>query len=326
MKPGRSLAALVALVVLVVAALAAASLPARSAHADVIERVVAVVNDDAIFLSDLRRRAAPFLPRVMNAPSEMQRMGRLSQLYQQLLDQLVDETLFQQAARRLQVRVTAEDVDRAIANVQRASGLSEEDFWNAVREQGFTESQYRQDVRRQLVRLKVINQRVRGRVNISEHDVQQRYAVVVREARGALRFRAAHVFLPVAEGVSAAEVAAVRARAVEIRTGLTSETFPAAMAQYGGGDLGELRQEDLPEALSAALVAMEPGQISEPVRGPAGFHILLLEARQAAEHAIPSYEAARTAIHRELLEAAMGRQEQLFLQELRRDAVVQRRM
>ena len=312
--------------VLLVASLAAAALPTHRAKAEVVERVVAVVNDDAIFLSDLRRRAAPFLPRVMAAPSEMQRMGRLTQLYQQLLDQLVDEALFQQAARRLQVRVTAEDVDRAISNVQRASGLSEEDFWSAVREQGFTEPQYRQDVRRQLVRLRVINQRVRGRVSITEHDVHQRYDELVRQARGALRFRAAHVFLPVTEGASAADVAAVRAHAAEIRRGLTAETFPAAMSEYGGGELGELRQEDLPEALAAALVAMEPGQISEPVRGPAGFHVLLLESRQASEQAVPAYEQARGDLHRQLLEAAMGRQEQQFLQELRRDAVVQRRL
>src|SRR5690606_12853268 len=78
----RGLAALAVGVMLVT------SSPAR---AEVVERVVATIDDDAIFLSELRRRAAPFLERVMATPSEVQRMAAIEELYRQVLDRMVEE-------------------------------------------------------------------------------------------------------------------------------------------------------------------------------------------------------------------------------------------
>ncbi|MBW2464699.1 MAG: SurA N-terminal domain-containing protein, partial [Deltaproteobacteria bacterium] len=103
------------------------------AERDVIERVVATVNDDAIFLSELRRRAVPFLEQAMGAPTEVERMAALEALYAQLLDALVDEQLIQDAARDMQVRVTNTDVSSAIDNVRDQSQLSDDEFWSAVR-------------------------------------------------------------------------------------------------------------------------------------------------------------------------------------------------
>ena len=87
---------------------------------------------------------------------------------------MIDEELIQQSARDLQLRVTNADVDRAIDNVRTQSGLSEDEFWDAVRAQGFAEAQYRGDVRRQLLRLKVLNNRARSRINVTEEDVKEK--------------------------------------------------------------------------------------------------------------------------------------------------------
>lgn len=300
---------------------------ARPARAEIVERVVAVVNDEAIFLSDLRRRAVPFLEQAFSAPTEVERMARVEQLYRQLLDQLVDEELIQQAARRMQVRVTSDDVDRAIRNVQRQSGLEEREFWDAVRGQGFTEAQYRSDVRRQLLRLKVLNQRVRGRVNITEQDVRRKYDEMARGAQqSSVCYRVAMVFFPIAEGASETDVAAVRADAQETRRTVTPDTFEQAMTTHGGGDLGRVCQGELAGDLERAIVGLEDGGISDVVRGPSGFHIFLLQQRERSASNVPSYEEARDTIYRQLLEQAMGRQERQFLDELRREAVVTRRL
>ena len=80
---------------LIVAPLLASILSAAPARAEVIERVVAVVNDEALFLSELRRRSAPYLGRVMSAPSEAERIAGLNQLYQELLQRMIDEVLIE---------------------------------------------------------------------------------------------------------------------------------------------------------------------------------------------------------------------------------------
>ena len=273
-------ARLVAALVLAAATVASVVAP-RLARAEIIERVVAVVNDDAILLSDVRRRAVPFLPRALDAPTEAERIAHVEQLYHEVLRQLIDESLIEQAARKTHVHVTNEDVDRAIQNVQRQSGLEPTQFWRAVRQQGLTEPQYRADVRRQLLRLKVLNQRVRGRVNITEEDVRREYESQVRTARRSIRYHAAQIFFEVPASASATEVAAVRDRAARVRSGLDAAGFEHAAEEIGGGDLGWLTRGDLPEALENALAVLAPGEIeragARPERVP---HLPAARARE----------------------------------------------
>jgi peptidyl-prolyl cis-trans isomerase SurA len=297
---------------------------ASSAEGEVIERVVAVVNGDPLLLSELRTRAAPFLKRLMQAP-EAQRMGLMQQLYGDLLTQLVDERLLEQEARKLSISITSVDVERAIQNVQRQSNLKDAEFWEAVKGQGFTPDQYKSDVRRQLVRLKVINQKVRTRVNITEEDVRRQYDEQLRAARKSAKFHVAHIFRAV-EGDSVTKLAQVRGEAEAIRAKLTVENFDAQMAEHGGGDLGWISQTDIPEALATALISLEPGQISDPVRGPAGLHIFLLRERKEGEAQIGTYEQVKPTIFNELLEKAMARQEVAYLEELRKQSLVSRRL
>lgn len=291
---------------------------------ETIERVVAVVNGDPLLLSELRTRATPFLPRLMQAP-ELQRMALMQQLYGELLNQLIDERLLEQEARKLSVSVTSTDVDRAIENVQKQSGLAGPEFWEAVRAQGFIEDQYKADVRRQLLRLKVVNQKVRTRVNITEDDVRRKYEEQLREARKAAQFHVAHVFVPVEES-TATQLATARERAERVRGGLTPETFDTVMGDVGGGDLGWVLQNDLPESLAEALMSLEPGQISAPVRGPSGYHIFLLRERREGEQAIGSYEQVKNEIYREMLDQSMAKQEVAYLSELRKQSLISRRL
>ncbi|MBO6940554.1 MAG: SurA N-terminal domain-containing protein [Deltaproteobacteria bacterium] len=305
--------------------LALAALVVAPARADVIEQVVATVNDEAIFLSDLRRQAVPFLPRVMSAPTQEERMTGLRALYQEILTKLIDQELIEQAAREMQVRVTSRDVDRAVLNVIRQNGLSEEEFWEAVRGQGFTQAQYRADVQKQLLRLKVLNQRVRGRVNITEADVRRRYEQRLRQANRSVRFRTSHLYLSLPEGASATDVRSVREEAEEIREELTAENFADMIREYGGGELGWLSQGDLPEDLEQELLTLEDQEISDPVQGERGFHIFFLHERERGGSDLPEFDAVKEQLYQQMMERAMVRQEETFLRELRRDAIITRK-
>lgn len=300
---------------------------AVTARAEVIERVVAVVDDNAILLSELRRRAAPFLQQALaGSTGDVDRRLRTQELYKQLLEQLVDEQLVEQAAKKGSIAVTSLEIDQAIENVRKQNRLEPAQFWEAVKNQGFTEAQYRQDVRKQLLRLKVINQKVRSRVTVTDESVREEYDDRVRQARRSQRFRASHVFLPLATTASATEVARVMHEANALRGTLDAKTFDDAMAQHGGGDLGWLDQGDLPAPLEEVLLGLGPSEISAPVRGPAGVHIFLLRERQQGGTTLPVFDAARSAIQNELVDRSMRRQEHMFIKNLRNNAVVDVRL
>lgn len=232
-----------------------------------------------------------------------------------------------QAADRMQVSVTRAEIDRAIANVQRQSQLNDDDFWAAVRSQGFTPEQYRSDVQRQLLRLKVLNNYARNRVNITEDQVRQRYEMSVANARRDLRYSVDQIFIGVPSGASATELAAARAQAQQIRDAIHDEDeFGQAMAQVGGGSLGWLTQGSLPEAVENQILALEVGEVSQPIRGPAGFQIFFLRDRQQGAEGAPAYEQVRMQVYQEMMQEAMAHQEEIFLAELRRQAVIDVRL
>ncbi|MGB5222247.1 MAG: SurA N-terminal domain-containing protein [Polyangiales bacterium] len=293
------------------------------ARADVVERVVGTVNNDAIFLSDLRMRAVPFLPQVADASTEAERKERLKTLYEELLTLLIDEKLIRQIASQSGIRVTDADVDMAVENLRMQNNLTEEQFKEALAAQGLSEAQYRQDLKKQLVRLKVMNERVRSRVNITEEEVRAQYEERARESGGEVRYEVSHVMIPVAKTASATEVAAIRQKAVEIRASLTPENFTARAEELGGGALGWISPNDLPPELEKSLVGLGAGEISEPIRGNTGFHIFFIQDLQVGSD-FPTYDEMKQELFREMLDAAMSRQEKIFLDEIRRKAVINR--
>ncbi|UJR79731.1 Peptidylprolyl isomerase [Sandaracinus amylolyticus] len=302
---------------------------AATTHAEVIERVVAVVNDEAIFLSDLRQKAAPFLRRAMQAPTEAQRMQAVQQIYTQLLDRMIDERLILQAADEEDVTVSTSEVSTAIDNVRTQSGLEEREFWEAVRAQGFSPQQYRRDVRQQLLRLKVLNQRVRGRVNITEEDVRRRYDEMAVRARREATFEAEYIRLPLPADASATDIHQAMRDADDIRAGIeTEEDFASAMDEHGGGETGRISERDLAPELSEVLLTLEEGEVSSPVRSEASNAVFILHLvnRDLASDALPAYDDVRMDIYREMMQEAMTRQEELFLEELRRRAIIERRL
>lgn len=304
-------------------ALALVVFTSAPAAADVIERVVATVNNEAIFLSDLRVRAVPFLPQVADAATEAERMTRLKELYEELLNFLIDEKLIRQLARESGMRVTESDVDSAIENLRLQNNLTEEQFQQALQAQGLSVSQYRADMKKQLLRFKVVNERVRSRVNITEEEVRARYEQKARETGNEIRFDVSHVLIPVEDGSTATEVAALRREAEEIRATLSPENFEERAQELGGGQLGWIAATDLPEDLARALGKMRADEISNPILGSAGFHLFYVKDRQVGSN-FPSYDEMKQELYREMLDSAMQRQERVFLEEVRRKAVINR--
>ncbi len=306
----------------------AISAPLAVSHgrADVIERVVAVVNDDAIFLSELRTKAAPYMSRAMGAPTEAQRLNAIRQIYAQVLDHLIDQHLVEQAATEEEITITDADVESAIDNVRQQSGLAPAAFWSAVAEQGFgTEAEYRADIRSQLLHFRLLNARMGSRVNITEEDVQQHYEERVAQSRRTSHFDCAQILFPMAPNPSAAEISRTRRQAEQLRDVIrNADDFEAAMPDHGGRELHNLTQGSLDADLEDTLLHLEEGEVSPVVRGTRGFFIFLLRSRRSAAESVPPYDQVRMTIYNEMRQEAMQHQETALMEELRRGASIQR--
>lgn len=301
---------------------------AGSVRAAIVERIVAIVGDRAILLSDLRQRSRPFLARAYDQyPEGPQRAAATSQIYKVVLDRMVEEELEDEAARRAGITVTSEEIDKALERVAMQNGLSPAAIMAEARNSGLTTEQYRDELRRQVLQSKIGSIRLQGRVKIEESDLRAAYHALVREERMQLPQRTLRLVLP-AGGTPTAEARAQKQADALVQRALAGEDFRQLVEQYGvkpGSGLAEARppmQE--PEEIQRATLGLEVGGISRPVRLAGA--IVIVQVLERAASSLPPYDEVKDAVHERVYMEKMSRVRKHWLDGLRRRTYVEIRM
>ncbi len=139
-----------------------------------VDRIVAVVNQDVILASELARRVASLAP----APGKPPPAGA----ERQMMEQMIDEILLTQEAARARITVSDSDVDGAIGEIKKQNQLDDAGLAKALAAQGYTMELYREDLRQQILRLRVINLIIRPRVIVSDDEVKKAYDEAKKKA------------------------------------------------------------------------------------------------------------------------------------------------
>jgi peptidyl-prolyl cis-trans isomerase SurA len=313
----------------------ALSCPAAPAGAAMVDGIAAVVGSEIILLSEVVERSVP----VFGELEAMARQngqappvgGQRIQVLREVLESMIDDILIGQQAAEIKLSVTSEEVDAAIDNVVQENGVDREIFEREVAKRGMDMVAYRAQMRRDLLKYKVINLKVRGRVKITDVEARDYYNNLVRDVRASGWFEGAHILVRVPQGARAVEVARLKKRAEEIRARLDGgESFEAvakaasddAVTAERGGGLGVRKPGEIP-ALDRAFVDLEPGEISGPLRTASGFHVVKLLARE--ELGVQPFADVRQRILGQLVQEEMIRQEKIWLKELKLRTFIDRR-
>ena len=154
--------------------LALPSVPAQSG--EVVDRIVAVVNDDIILLSELELQAAPFVTRATaGVANEAAKAQARVEVRKQVLDQMVGDALVDQEARLLGIVVAKREVDDEIARIKSTNGLSDEAFFAQLQRQGLTLTRFRKELASQRKRMRLVEIRVKPRVSVTDDVVRDHY-------------------------------------------------------------------------------------------------------------------------------------------------------
>lgn len=319
---------------------------ANDARAIIVERIVAVVGDRAILLSELRERARPFLVQVrVKVPPGAQQAAAESQVLKELLNKMIDEELETQAAKKAGVTVKEEELNKALENIAASQGITVDALYKgATGQSGMTRQEYRDELRRQILEGKMIQLRVKGRVNLGEDDLKAMYERVVREEKRRREYRPAWIVLRIMPGSSPEAIAerkalaqdlAKRARGGEDFTELAKRFSDDPATRDKGGDLGIRAPQGSQAALTgkrpvmapdleAVLMGMEPGQVSNPV--PAGDAIVVMKLldRQASHYT--SFEEARLEMMQRVQNEVMEKAKRRWLEDMRRRTHLETRL
>jgi peptidyl-prolyl cis-trans isomerase SurA len=304
---------------------------ARPATATIIERVVAVVGEKAILLSDLRARALPFLVQVhQNVPEGAQRNAAISQLYRSVLERLVDEELEERAAQQAKLSVTSREIDEAIQRVATQNKITPQTLVAEAARSGLNEAAYRDELRRQLLEAKLINIKLQGRIRVADDDLREAYRRMQMEERQRLKLTPAWIVIPA--GSTPAEQRTQRALAESIaeqaRRGdfreLAARHSTDASTKHTGGVLAPAQPNQLPGPLSRISLGLEVQQSSPAVRLGDRYVVMKVIARDESE--LPDFNDARQELAERVYMEKMAQAKKVWLEGLRRQHHVEVRL
>ncbi len=269
-----------------------AALPAAARDAVLVDRVVAVVNKDVITLTELAERTA-------RAEAELRRQRiaapERAVLERQVLERLVLDKAQLQLAASTGMRVDELQLDRAVQRVAQNNNMTLAELRRALERDGVEFERFRAELREQILLTRLREREVDDRVQVSEAEVDLYLEEHKASLAAKVEYDVAHVLVRVPEQARPEQVEQARARAErvrdEARAGGDFARLAASHSDAGdalqGGALGWRAPGRLPELFAEALAGMQPGAVSEPLRSPAGFHVVKLLGRRGAGDAAP---------------------------------------
>jgi len=292
-----------------VAAVAQVSAPAPAATSAPrsLDRIIAVVNDEAITDSELEARTRVALAQLrrqnINPPPA-------AVLRRQVLERMIVDRAQIQLARESGVRVDDATVNAALARIAEQSGMSLPQFRERLDKEGISFARFRSDVRDDIVITRLRDREVDSRIQISEGEIDNFLAEQAGVTAGAVEYNLAQILLRVPDNASTDRIEATRRQAVDLMAQLRSGADFARLAAsnsaspeaLSGGSLGWRTADRLPTLFLDAIKGLQPGSLAPLVRSPGGFHILkLVGRRDAAEGRLASGPVEQTRVRHILL-------------------------
>jgi len=268
-------------VLLVLSALAQ---PVRAAdvpqNAKFLDRIVAVVNKDVILQSELDAR----LDRIkQQLASQQTRLPPDNILKKQVLQRLVMRKLQMQMADRAGLHVSDDMLNQALSNIAARNGFTLAEFPDKLREQGIDYADYREQLRTQMTTEYLQQLDVYRRLKVSDEEIDQYLAS--EDADNGTQYHLRHILIALPSEPTPKNIETKRARAEQIMGILKGKTsFAETAVAYSdgqqaldGGDLGWRTLAQLPTLFTDVVSKMQPGEVSQIIRSPSGFHIIKLE-------------------------------------------------
>lgn len=308
-------------------------LPAIS-FANVVDRSVAIVNEDTITLSEVNELGKSFFQKVTEETPAPQLTEALQQARKTVIDKLIDKKLLLQAAKKLNIQVSDEDVENALQRLLASNKTTMEQFRKEISAMGMSEKQYREDLREQILSSKLINYEVRSKVVISEDQILDYYDTHHTEQIGGGEYYILQIGCiwgtrdrnGTTSTQADAKAKAEKARALAVQ----GEDFKNLAKQYSdlpsasdGGDLGTFQKDEMAPYIRDAVAELKPGEISSIVESENGYQFFKLLANQEGKIVTKApYESVKEEIREKLSQQVMERRFKEWLKTLRDKAYI----
>lgn len=294
------------------------------AHAQKAMGIAAIVNDEAISMTDVEDRI-----RLVLASSGLPDGKEIrAKIVPQILDGLIEEQIKMQEASRYNLLVSDEEIQEGLSTIAKQNNFTAEQFLDVMKKQGVPASTLMRQIRAQLSWNNVIKEKLRPKVDVTETDVDVRLQRLKGKI-GQTEYLVSEIYLPFEESARKNELVQFSQRmAKELQAkkapfGPVAVQFSKAAGAEKGGNIGWISDGDLEPALNTVLLSLAEGQVSDPIQTTTGIYLLMLQKKRViTEQTLPTRDDLTNSIGFERLD----RVQQRTLLDLKSAAFIDRRL
>ncbi|MCG8632757.1 MAG: peptidyl-prolyl cis-trans isomerase [Desulfobacterales bacterium] len=244
------------------------------AGAEVVDRIVAVVNNEIITLSELNKATAMYKSKIQASQnSEARKKEMIAELETEMLNKLVDASLTIQEAVKYGIKVTDKDVDTALENFKKQNKLDDEALKQGLAAAGRTVEDYREQMKEQILQSMLVNRAVRSKVIITDADIQTYYDAHKDDFSGVKKYRLKNILTPSSEEIEKIEKQLQK-----------NASFSALAKEYSigsnasqGGDLGLFDISSFSEEIRTALADLKKGEHTPVIQTGSAYQIIYVD-------------------------------------------------
>jgi peptidyl-prolyl cis-trans isomerase SurA len=292
---------------------------AAGTGAELVERIVAVVNEDIIMLSELEQANEAYAQRIRSMGYDADRQqALLARARQDVLDQLVNQKLTDQQIKRYNLSVSEKDVDKAIERILSSQSIGTDQLNAWLAREAMTLEAYREQVKTQLLRSKLLNYQVKSKIVVTREEVESYYRLNIAKYGGDIQYHL-RTYLARVPADAPAEIK----RAAQERMQSVHQALKAGKSPEQDGvenlDLGWFSPKGLSAQIRDLIKDLQPNQFTDVLAMEQGFQIIRVDAVETSP-AGKSLEQASAEIEEDLYKSKLDEKFTAWLKDLRQNS------
>ncbi len=301
----------------------------KAEGAEVVDRIVAVVNDDIITLFELNRSFEPYAEKVRALGYQIDKERKmLFKVREDMLSRLIDQKIKDQEIKRFNITISEKEIDQTIERIKEANFYTDEDLRAALANDGLTMEEYREQIKEQILRTKLVNLEIKSKIVITEDDIKFYYENHQDKYGGKKKYHLRNIIMKVSPFADEKEKLGIKtnmdAILDKLNEGQSFETLAMTYSESSlaaeGGDLGLFGLDELSPQLQDTIKEMKTGEFTPVLDTDQGYQIFFIQEivntpGKSLEEVLPKIEKI---LYNEILE----KKYLSWLEDLRKQSVI----
>lgn len=296
---------------------------------EIVDRIVAVVNNDIITYLELQNELRPYEEKIKaSGYTQENERKMIYKVRNELLNTLIDRKLTDQEIKRYGLKVSDAEIDQNIEQIKSDKLWTDEEFREALKGEGMTLEAYRKGLKEQALRAKLVNVAVKSKIVITKTDIEAYYEEKAERYKGSAEYHLRNIIMKVPGDADSSQKKAIRRKMEDVRELLHSgDSFETLAQQYSesplakkGGDLGLIDFKSFSPQIQKALQGLQIGQSTEILDTDQGYQIFFIE--DIVQEDERTLEEVYTEIERALYNEVVEKEILAWLEDLRKTAHV----